>query len=257
MNGKIFLFAAVLLLGITSCHKPEADLAFRFSFSVGDEALRQDSVCYVNAAGNHFSVTEVQFFISKVTLVGTDGTQYALLTDEGIHYVDADIPSTLIWQLSDDHLPAGRYDRIDFVFGLAPEYNITHHFVNPPENSMSWPEALGGGYHHLKLNGFWLGSEQQLKPFNMHLGTGQSYDGEGGITGFIDNAFKVTIPLEDVVLEGNTTTRLKLNMDITQWFENPNLVNLDVIGGSIMQNQAAQEMLVENGKTVFSACLSD
>ncbi|MBR4134952.1 MAG: hypothetical protein IKU03_00865 [Bacteroidales bacterium] len=253
MNGKILALAALLLLGISSCHKPEADLALRFSFSVGDETLQQDTNRYVNAAGNHFSVTEVQYFISKVVLTHEDGTQYALQTDDGIHYVDVDIPSTLSWQLKEDRVPVGKYARLDFVFGLAPEYNVSHFFVNPPENSMSWPEALGGGYHHMKLNGRWFCPETSPSPvpFAMHLGTGQIYE-DGQIAGFVDNAFTVSIPLNDVVLSAEDLNILDLNMDILQWFQNPYVFDFAQDGTAIMQNQEAIGKLVANGKTVFT-----
>ena len=255
MNGKHILpFAFFLLIAFSSCHKPEAELSLQFSFSVGHETLQQDTIGYVNAAGNRFSVTEVQYFVSKVILTHEDRTQYALQTDNGIHYVDADIPVTLRWSLPNDHLPVGKYVRIDFVFGLAPEFNITHYFVNPPENSMSWPEALGGGYHHMKLNGKWdnAASSPTPIPFAMHLGTGQIYDGQQ-ITDFVNNAFAVSIPLSDVILSDKDVNTLCLNMDILQWFQDPYLFDFAQDGTAIMQNQTAMGKLVANGQTVFSA----
>ena len=45
---------------------------------------------------------------------------------------------------------------------------------------------------------------------------------------------------------------LQLQMDINQWFTDPHLFDFDVQGGSIMQNQTAQELLRDNGRSVFS-----
>ena len=41
-------------------------------------------------------------------------------------------------------------------------------------------------------------------------------------------------------------------MDINQWFTNPHTFDWEVFGGSIMQNQEAQELLRDNGVSVFS-----
>lgn len=252
MSGKhLALLLLPILLGFSSCHKPEANVTFRFSFSVAEDSLRQDTIAYVNAAGNPFSVTEVQYFISKVVLTKDDGTQYVVQTDHGIHYTDVDIPSTLCWTLEGDHIPTGKYVRLDFVFGLAPEYNVTHFFVNPPENLMSWPEVLGGGYHHMKLNGRWL-SANATDPLNycMHIGTGQMVEGEQNAA-YVDNTFSISLPISAVLVEESTNT-IQLEMDIAEWFRNPYIYDFATDGTSIMQNQSSMSKLVMNGQTVFT-----
>jgi len=254
MSGRnVFFIAFALLLCLTSCHKPEADVALKFSFSVGSDTLHQDELCYVNAAGNSYSITEVQFFISKVVLTKDDGTQYVVQTDDGIHYADADIPSTLLWSLEKDIIPAGTYNRIDFVFGLAPEYNVTHFFVNPPENSMSWPETLGGGYHHMKLNGRWQNpfTPDVLSTFNMHIGTGQIYENDQ-IVSYVDNAFTVSLPLDNGILVSEKQNVLQLNMDIVEWFQNPYTYDFQQDPTHTMEDQTALSHLVANGQSVFS-----
>ena len=254
MNGRIpLILALAITLGFSSCHKPEAVAAFRFSFSVGNDTLQQDTLCYLNAAGNIFSVTEVQFFISKMVLEKDDGTLYTVQTDNGIHYADADIPSTLTWMLQEDHIPTGKYTRISFVFGLAPEYNVTHHFPNPPENSMSWPEALGGGYHHMKLNGKCLCQEISPipTPYAMHLGTGQIYQDQQ-ISGFVDNCFSVSLPLPDRYFSEDAINVLCLNMDVAEWFQHPQVYDFAQDGTATMQNQTAMAKLVANGQSVFN-----
>ncbi|MCR4965225.1 MAG: hypothetical protein K6A41_06175 [Bacteroidales bacterium] len=254
MSGRLPLFVVIsLLLCLTSCHKPEAEVAFQFAFSVGNDTLHQDTLCYVNAAGNNYSVTEVQYFISKVVLTKGDGTQHVVQTDGGIHYVDADIPSTLLWSLDKDLVTTGEYVRVDFVFGLAPEYNINHYFVNPPENAMSWPEVLGGGYHHMKLNGRWQDptTPDMLSTFNMHIGTGQIYEG-GQVVSYVDNAFSVSLPLDNAVFDSGNPNVLQLNMNIAEWFQNPYTYNFSLDNTHTMEDQAALSHLVANGQTVFS-----
>ena len=41
-------------------------------------------------------------------------------------------------------------------------------------------------------------------------------------------------------------------MHIDQWFENPNLWDLNILNGMLMGNYTAQKMMQENGQNVFS-----
>jgi len=248
---KLLLSLIVLLLAFTACKKPTGKLRVDFSFVVEDQPLQQDELLYANAAGNHYAVTEAQYFISHLTLTRADGTQVEVLSDKAAHYVDVDIATTLSW-LPTDEIPAGRYTKVSFTFGLAPDLNVSYAYPDAPENAMSWPANLGGGYHYMKINGWWTGTDGTQKPFNLHSGIGQIRDSEGNITGFVDNNFTVTLPLEDFVVSKDEVSPLRLQMDINQWFTAPHTFDFEVFGGSIMQNQAAQEVLRDNGGSVFS-----
>lgn len=248
-SGSLLLLAALFLS--VSCHKPAGQLCVDFSFAVDGEPMQQDELRYVNAAGNRYSVTEAQYFISHLTLTKSDGTSLEVRSDKAAHYVDADIASTLTW-LPTDEIPAGRYTEVSFTFGLAPDLNVSYAYPDAPENAMSWPANLGGGYHYMKINGWWQAADGTQKPFNLHTGIGQLRDAEGNITGFMDNTFTVTLPLDNFVIQKGEVSSLQLQMDINQWFTNPHIFDWEVFGGSIMQNQEAQEVLRDNGKSVFS-----
>ena len=249
MNGRKYLFLLIGCALLVGCQKPAGNVSFRFTFSVDGEPLQQDTMLYTNAAGNQYEVTEAQYFISNVILTKSDGTQVSILADSSAHYVDADIPATQHWTPT-DKIPAGTYQSLTFVFGLSPELNMTNFYVNPPENNMSWPILLGGGYHHLKINGRWKTPQGDVTPFNLHMGNGQEYDAAGNLSGVINNSFTVTLPCH-LQVSGNETQILTLDMDVNRWFDNPYIFDWNVIGGSIMQNQTAQEMLKANGNDVF------
>lgn len=246
MSGKkIVLLLVLLSVLFSSCHKEKTvALSMSFAFEVDGQPMVQDIRQYVNAAGNQYEVNEVMFFISDISFYKSDGT---VITRERIHYVDADIPSTLDWDLG--LLPQGDYSAISFTFGLNDGQNRSNRFVNPPECNMSWPEVMGGGYHYMKINGKWLADDGQVKPFNLHTGRGQIYDEEGNVTEFVDNSFTVRIEKPFTLKEQWNT--LQLVMDINQWFNAQQVFDWNEWGGSIMQNQAAQEILKQNGPYVF------
>ncbi len=259
-NKYISFFALIVVVAFslaTSCKKPIVDpvdsnkgkLKINMDFYWDNNPLQFDTLMYVNAAGNQYLVTNIQFFISNVTIY-KQGKATVLNGWSKEHYFDSDIPTTLEWPMADD-IEKGSYDSLSFTFGFKDEDNISFMFVNPPENQMTWPEYLGGGFHYMKLNGKWKNPNGYLYNTDFHLGRGQVYDANGTITGFIDNSFRVSIPSSSFDISASKTTAFDLIMDIKQWFENPNVYDHNYWGGAIMENQDAMEAAKENGWNVF------
>lgn len=237
----------MLVLLCASCQNPTGTVRLHFSFSVDGDEMQQDTMLYQNAAGNRYEVTEAQYFVSNVILTKSDGTQYAIKSDKRAHYVDADIPGTLDW-LPNDELPAGTYTSVSFVFGLAPELNVTHAYTDAPENNMSWPVVLGGGYHYMKINGRWLAPDGTAHPFNLHSGRVLTAEGDT-----LEHSFMVILPLDQKTLSKDGVMDIALDMNVNQWFTSPHIFDFNEYGGSIMQNAEAQEVLEANGWDVFIA----
>lgn len=227
-------------------------LKFYFQHRVDGEPVVFDTMRYVNEAGNHYLVNEIQYFISDVTLHKSDGSEILLDGWEDIHYVDTDISSTQNWTFKDD-IPPGDYDKITFTFGISEEKNKSLMFVNPPESYMFWPELLGGGYHYMKLNGKWLDTLNQVSPFDFHLGIGQIYYSfPDSISSYVQNYFEVNPKNSDFRIESGKSTELVLVMNIENWFKSPNTFDFNVWGGDIMQKQDAMHLACENGWDVFT-----
>ena len=237
----MLLVAAALV----SCKKPASygDLTVNIDYSVNGKALITDSLCYCNEAGNEFLITEIQWFISKMELQDERGEWVS--SEQKIFYIDTDIPESQTLQIAS--IPVGRYKALRFVFGLDEEDNRTGLFTDPPESEMFWPDFLGGGYHYMKLNGKFLNAEGHLAPLAIHLGIGQNED----CTEFYQNYFIVELPI-DFTIKENIENQFDLTMVIDNWFRNPNLYDFNTFGSAIMQNQAAQQALKENGKDVFT-----
>lgn len=247
----VLVSAVFLSCAFISCRKEndKINLSVEFTHSVGNKIFIKDSLQYINTAGNHYEVNELQYFISDIVLHQQDGNNVAIQADSGIHYVDIDIPGSLLWNF-DQQIPKGNYTSVSFTFGMNEAKNKTGRFVNPPERDMFWPDIMGGGYHYMKMNGQWKDTLNQLSPFNFHMGPGMK---EGGM-GVIQNYFTVQVPNSGFNITSDANHRLILNMDIASWFNTPNLWDWNVIGGQIMQNQWAMEMAGENGADAFS-CL--
>lgn len=240
-----------------SCSKPAAygDLSVSIDYSVNGKSLITDSLCYINEAGNQFLITEIQWFLSNIQLLGQDGKWHTLkhldaknhstIETEHIFYIDSDIPAS--HTLHGQKIPIGHYSILRFTFGLDENDNRTGLFSDPPESEMFWPDFLGGGYHYMKLNGKFVGTEGRLEPLAIHLGIGQNE----GHTEFYQNYFIVEGPI-NLDVKANTKNHIDLTMIVDNWFRNPNLYDFNVYGSAIMQNQTAQQALKENGQDVFT-----
>ena len=252
------IITIIIFTMLYSCEEKESDpgrIKLSFNEKVDRELLKTDTLAYVNEAGNHYMVNEVQYFISKFTLYFNNGESYTVKDNMGIHYVDSDIHDSRYWSVPDD-IPSGYPDSIVFVFGLDEADNQSNIFLNPPESNMFWPEQLGGGYHYMKMNGKYLNNNGIQAPFNFHLGIGQTYDTTGQVTGFVQNYFKVSFPLVilsslPVEIKPNQTTNLILTMNIESWFKTPNTWDFNTMGVMMMQNQEAMHAACENGRDVF------
>lgn len=244
MKTKRFIKLFLLLATLTACTKPvDSDhTRIRISYTANGSPLVTDSLCYVNEADNRFMITEIQWFISKVTLVSEQGDEYVF---GDVFYIDTNLPETQI--LASPSLPCQKYVTMRFTFGLDEDGNVTGRFPNPPESNMFWPEPLGGGYHYMKLNGRYLNENGELAPMNIHLGIGQNEDH----TQFYQNHFSVELPI-DLRIEAGKDNLLCLDMNIDNWFRNPHSYDITTYGSAIMQNQEAQNLLKENGNDVFS-----
>lgn len=241
----VLLFTACDFNSDNSSHKKFGKLEFDFSHDV-----QMDTFMYVNAAGNPYLVSEIQYFISDVKLYSPNGDFILLDVDEDIHYVDTDIPETFVYSLLDS-IPVGDYSKVSFTFGINEEKNQAMLFVNPPESFMFWPRYLGGGFHYMKLNGKWNNLEGNTKVFNFHLGIGQNYDDEGKVESFIQNYVEVVLPNSAISIKNGKSLKMSIHMKVENWFEGPNIYDFNVHGGKIMQEQEAMKLGCENAQNVF------
>jgi hypothetical protein len=232
-------------------------VGIRFIHVVDAVPLELDTLKYITNGGINYKIADLQYFISGITLYIHGGGSLVLSDGDSIRYVDARMPETQSW-LPAATIPAVQYDSVAFTFGLDDNQNISNRFPNPPERDMFWPEVLGGGYHHMKLNSVWKNSNTNIEsPFMMHLGTGQIYSSPqpdpDSITGFVPNWFHVSLPGSGFSLQADSTLVLGIVMRIDRFFNGPpNLLDLYVLPQGIMQDQELMGKVRENGKGAFT-----
>ncbi|MBT6745848.1 MAG: hypothetical protein HOB26_04780 [Flavobacteriales bacterium] len=221
-----------------TCEYSDAGVIVTLDHKVGADDLVFTNKFYYSAAGHEYSIETIKYVLSRVTVNSSVGDVEVFRNI----YVDAEDENTLT-QTSTVEVPAGDYTGITFTFGLNESDNIASVFTSSPETNMVWPDAMGGGYHFMKLEGFYdsLNTNSTLQAYNTHIG---SIDGMGMAQ---ENSWEITLN-ESFTVAGAHHVEFHIEMDIQEWFETPNTYDFSSWNNGTMMEMVAQTQLKENGQ---------
>lgn len=228
----IIFFIGCLLLGCKKNGTNNSDLELQLLHHVNQENLHLDTMCYTNQAGYLFEITKLNYFLSGFVFVMQNGTIYS---SNEVFYVDAENPVSNNLQFK--NFPEGNCTDLYFYIGVDSARNKTDFLpANTNNINMTWPDAMGGGYHFLKLEGHFKDSSLRLG-FAMHLGK---------------NQFLVPVHLNaPVILRNNNEKLLAITMDVNKWFNQPYTYDFLTDGSYSMNSDSAMFKLSANGADVF------
>src|SRR5690606_12128864 len=232
VHGVLLLFFMVFFM---SCKKNEppiyTSIIVEVEHMANSKLLVFDTLNYKNLAGNTFSVTRLEYYLSDFKFNSNQNN----FIHPKIQYINALNNHTTQFIL--DSIPVGNLSDISFLIGLAPQKNIFGHLPNTIDNNkMFWPEQMGEGYHFMKFEGRFVHGAQ-YGSFAFHIGK---------------NGYQVT---QKFSLQKQLTQQpyyLKLTMNVDNWFEQPHTYNLLTDDTYTMGNDHWMNILVKNGSNVFS-----
>ncbi|WP_194767321.1 MbnP family protein [Tamlana sp. I1] len=248
--NKLIAISSVFFLCLLSCHKDKDDDVFpalvtlKFNHSWDDTPITAsnfNTIEFTNAHGEELSITKLRYLISKITFQKENGETYTL---DGYNLVDITNGKNLSFTPK-YAIPVGTYSRVFFTFGFDNEDNYNNY---QDLNSESWnvPEMLGGGYHFMQLEGKFIDNTSTETGYAYH--TIRAVDNTGPELVFEDTFFEVD--LGEINLSKSTT--FNINMNVSEWFKNPNTWDLNQLNNMLMPNYDAQILMYENGQSVFS-----
>lgn len=240
---KLITLSALALVALASCKKEKqepvyndkdlAPLSVEFDNIVGGQNLYLNSGSYTNAAGETYSVTLLQYFISNIKVSKADGTEYIVPQDSSYFLIkegNEDFSEALV------NVPEGDYTSLTFTVGvdsLRSTMDVSKRTgVLDPSGSMDDGMYWGwnSGYIFFKMEGISAaapvdGSGQ--RKFRYHIGGFGGYDAPT-----VNNIKTVTLDLSargvaqvrkgktsnihlmvdiDKVLSGSTTVSIAAN----------------------------------------------
>lgn len=239
MNFKayfsIIAVAALSLLFITSCNKEEfnvndkGNLVIEFDNVVGDKDLQLNTGTYVNAAGETFSVSLFQYYISNIKFKTEDGREYVVPQDQSYFMIQEHKAHT--HSITIPNVPAGNYTEMSFIIGVDSLRNT----MDPSqrtgvldvanytgEEKMYW--SWNSGYIFVKIEGTSPqapeGPDGQRK-FRYHVG------GFGGYSSPTINNIKtrqLSFGTEVAKVRKDKTPEVHLKVDVLRLFNgSPNI----------------------------------
>jgi len=240
---KIILPILGCSLIFTACKKDNpisTNLTINFTQTVDGVDLTTNTMIYANAAGENYSIQELQYLISDITLHANDGN--TLLLAE-VHFIDISDASTSSFTY--ENLSNNNYTSISFDMGLDTTKNKPDYYLHEDFHStMWWPMHMGGGYHYMKINGDY---NNALQGYGTHT---------GGTMGN-DYSFNNNSPISLNVDDNLGDASIDINMESNNWYQTPHEIAFSTYGAGIMGNMEKQMQLKQNGMAdVFSVSVS-
>ncbi len=197
---------------------------------------------FTNANGETLSIERLRYVISDITFRTNSGE---VLTTNVHNLVDLTNTNSLSYTLPST-IPTANFSNVSFTFGLDNEDN-SQNYVDLNSASFNVPDNLGGGYHYMQFDGKFINTNMDEQGFNYHAI--RAVDNPGPNPTFPQDTF-FTVNLGAIAI--TNSTEIEIQMNIAEWFKNPNLWDLNVYNQMLMPNSTAQILMFENGQSVFS-----
>lgn len=235
---KIILFSVVIIAFFSSCKKEEvatpektSTIDFSLDYEADGQPIVTDTIQYPIDAGYLISVVTLNYYLSEIKLIRSDGSS-VLVKD--YHYASLKDASTN--SFSGGQVLQGTYTGISFNIGLDSAHNVPDGLPNTTDNNnMIWPVPMGGGYHFMKFEGYFTDSTGSYG-YAMHIGKNENL---------------VKVQLDTNFTIGENATHLPLIMNLNEWFRNPYIYDFNVDGNYSMSSAPAMAKLKANGTDVF------
>jgi hypothetical protein len=246
MKQLTLLLLGLILFSCTSdSDEPvkEVSLSLAFAHNWDGTSVTKDEfnkLDYTNKKGTKMSITKLRYLISRIKL--TDSANNVIEFD-GYKLVDLSDNATLSHRLT-KLVKEGAY-KLSCTFGFSNADNKDG--VYQDLNSANWnvPSQLTGGYHYMQLEGKFKNASLVEQGYSYHAI--KAYNPTTKVSK--DTSFE--IDLGTITLKGDATATI--NMNIAEWFKNPNEWDLETKNSGLMMNYDAQIQMSDNGKAgVFS-----
>jgi len=209
----------MLLVLIPVLHtQAQSTITLHFDNVTGDKDLELNSGKYVNAAGEEFSVSILQYFISNIQFTSVDGSVYTVPQDSSYFFVQED---DSLSQQCRIHVPKGAYKAVNFVVGIDSLRSVSKidkrkGVLDPSATNMYW--GWNSGYIFFKMEGFSTAAPEDaigLKKYRYHVGGFGGYN-----TSTINNIKNIhlDLPANGLTLKENSKASIFIKADIVKVF---------------------------------------
>lgn len=214
-----------------------------FENTVNGTSLDMAPATYTNSSDETYTVNELKYIISNITLIKTDNTEYIYPVADSYFLINEDGSKTA--NLS--NIPSDTYKGIKFGFGVDPtKYPIESGTLNfiplAEEAGMLW--TWSAGYKFLKFEGAYINvlDPTNETPFLYHVGSHGAN---------LDNYKEITLTLNEFVINSENTASKTIQFDVAKIFDSVHTLSLEE-KNEIMVDPVNAPKIAENTSTAFS-----
>ena len=215
MNKSILIILLTLLPFIfQSCDDDKNDdpaptsgtVNFVFINEVDGQPVLPLNLNYTNEAGNAYSVNLLKYYISNVTFMKSDGTEFKAANYE---LINEDSLSSKNFSMN---VPIGDYTGLKFLMGVdsAKNYSGAQAGELDPIYGMFWD--WNTGYLYFKHEGEFIDSTGALLPIVYHY---------GGISGLVNHQMNISLPVSTV------PKTITVTFNLNKLYRSPNVVDFN------------------------------
>lgn len=239
-----FLTAVALTVGFLACDTPDplatGSLTLTFTNQIGSQPLTLNTQTYQNAAGESFTVSKFNYFVSNIRLRRDDGSEYVYPQDISYFLVEAERPASQTITLA--NVPKGNYTGMTLLLGVDSLRSLADisqrtGVLDPGLNThdpMYW--EWNSGYIFVKLEGTSPAAPAaQNNGFLYHIG-----GFGGGLNGkkTINNLRTITIPFstDRVAVQPGATPVVQITTDVAKVFNGPTQLSIAAHPGVMFED---------------------
>ncbi|SEJ44080.1 hypothetical protein SAMN05216327_110140 [Dyadobacter sp. SG02] len=232
-------FASGVLM--VSCAFPDEDddtdpietgtIQLQFDNIVGDKDLQLDSTRYINAAGEDFTVSKLNYYISNIKLVRMDGSIFTVPQDSSYFLIrEANQESQ---NLTIRNVLTGEYAGIEFVVGVDSVRSVMEpdspgrkgilDIYSGPTNEEAMYWDWNPGYIFMKLEGSSDSSTTANGKYYYHIGF---FGGRTERTLNNLRTVKLTFPGQKAIVTTSIVSKVFIQADIQKIFNSPNQLSI-------------------------------
>jgi hypothetical protein len=213
-----------------------------FKNMVGVDDLILNSQYYLNANGDTFYVSTLNYYISNIELVKTNDS--VVKENESYHIIKADDTASMNFIINS--VPLANYKAITFTIGVDSLRNVSGAQAGAldPVHNMFW--SWSSGYIFTKLEG--TSPQSPTGNIAFHI---------AGFTGGYNALRTVTLNFpSNATVTQTSTPELHIKADVAEWFMNPSVTKFGITYSVTMSGAMASAMAT-NYMDMFSVTQVD
>jgi len=252
-----FVFAALAVFQFSCSDKdPEiktGSIVVNFDNMVGDANLALNSGTYINAAGEDFTVSKLNYYISNIKFTKPDGSSFTVPKDSSYFLIREGNEASQTLRIN--NVPVGNYVGIEYMIGIdslksieEPENRkgVLDIYTGPTnEEAMYW--NWNPGYIFFKMEGASDSSTTANGNYEYHIG------GFGGRTGKTLNNIKtakLNFGSQVAAVTTISTPQIYIKADILKIFDGSTKVRIAEKSGVMFEPFSAN--IADNYANMFS-----